>query len=1284
MSTQTKTMEPFDVQTAKLSGTHLIEASAGTGKTWTLSTLVLRLVLERDEPLSSILVVTFTKAAAAELRGRVRLRLQEGLRALQTVNEPADATLSALLVQATTNTGQDKAQLQARLQRALAEFDEAAILTIHAFCQRALSDSAFAGQWPLTQEVQEDAKDLRLRVVADWWRQRIAAQPWNEALVTLLANEGDSPATWESLLTAAENAPLACALWPDPLAAPVTEQDPTHQALTRAVRDALLDAKAVWGANRPVIVGLLHKAAFDGQLPKNSYSTKRIEEGALALDRFFNDTNPSATPRWDGPAKLYESVFMHGKVRKNQQGPTHPFFTKLSLVMQAQSKLASTASQQRLCLIRDMLQTTHTTLQQVKTSQRIYTYHDMLTQLHHRTQHDDAFASGLRQRFSAALIDEFQDTDGLQLAIFQKLYNGTDTPVFLVGDPKQAIYSFRGADLHSYLAARADAATTATLLENQRSTPRLIAALNALFTCNEQAFADPDLQYHDVTASERPRTVLTDTRIPTGATPAALDIWTLPAEQNEMTLTPGAAEQLAIQSCAHDIAQTLTAASLGEVLLGDQPLRGGDIAVIVETHAQGRRMREALAEFGVPCVELSRASVLQTTEATEVSRVLNGILDSTNPAAVRAALATELLHVDAYTLASTTGEDTSADALAHEAHVDAIWAQMAAWRQVWSHRGIAAMLWQVFDNTHLAQRMLAQSDGERRMTNWLHLLELLNEAAQANAAPSAVVAWFDTQRCDSQADSSDAALLRLESDQHLVQIITVHRSKGLEYPIVYAPLLWKSSRRADIKLGTVYHDSKGQHVIDYRVQKGDSLTSDVKKSVLHEVDCEQVRKIYVALTRAAHRCTLVVSPHVQASGKSNSYTSLKSMLNWLVGGQGQTLEAWQALDKDGAPLERSSQLLLAWRTLGKTAGDVGEKSPVIAVHELGASPVLAARLPREAVPSVVVHQAPGPIWPAWRLGSFSAWLQHPAESADALRDDRSTAESGAAPGDGLDAALAVDARRPMAAAALQTPIETFVAEPDDVLHFPKGPSAGDTVHAAFEHADFTLPTTWPTAVRSALRRHPQTGNDGQPQPAAHESMLLNMLADVVATDIAPGLRLSAIGATQRLSELEFDMSLTRTNVGSLTQALASVGLQVPPLSPAVLQRPFTGHLRGFMDMVFEHQGRHYVVDWKSNHLGSTPLAYHDAGMERAMQVHGYHLQATLYALALRRHLRLSLGDQNLDAAWGGAVVLFVRGVRPSWRQADGRPTGVVFNRLPPKTLDALDAMLGVRGQREPT
>ncbi len=1207
----------LDVFRCPLGGSRLVEASAGTGKTWAICGLVLRLLLERGLELPQILVVTFTKAATAELRDRLRRRLVEVRERLRGAPpSAADPFVDTLLAVLRDDHGLDDALLQRRLELALQIFDEAAIFTIHGFCQRALADAAFSAQAPLALELLEQDDDLVLEVVHDFWRRRIAGGTLPARLPPYLLAAGDTPERWAGTLRRRLARPLATLRWPAAIDAPFpadAELGAAHAA-----------ARTLWLQARDEVVQTLLAAL--PRLNAGTYKPDATTLAARAWDTLLATDDPlQALDKTAGRPDLFSAATLRDRAKKNQIPPTHAFFDLAERLLALRARHDRALALARLRLLRDLLDEGPAALRAAKRARRVQSFDDLLFELHARLAGagGPALAAWLRARFPAALIDEFQDTDPLQYGIFERLYAGSGAPLFLVGDPKQAIYGFRQADLHTYLRARDQATAEYTLADNQRSSRELVAALNAFFGANPRVFMQPGLDYRPVDFGARPRTPFVDASAPR----AALQLWQLPADGAGGSPLPKAdARRAAAGAVAGEIARLLAAAQCGEVRLGERALAAGDIAVLVRTHAHGRVMRQALAALGVGSVELSQSSVFHGDEATELALVLMAILEPARERRLRAALATGLMGFDAAALHALQAEDAD-------------WAarvgRFAGYREQWLQRGIGIALRQWRVGERVDERLLAAADGERRLTNLLHLGELLHEAAHELAAPEALLRWLQARGADER--GSEAAQLRLESDRNLVQIVTVHKSKGLEYPLVFCPLLWdgrlpRPDRKAD---GLALRDADGSAVIDFRAGVDEAFDADgARAQAQREEAAEFLRLIYVALTRAVHRCTLVVGRYTTAHGSSTSdKEGTHALLNWLAAGAGMAPDAWPAHTL--APAEVDA----AWSALAERAAQAMALSP----------------LPQDAVPALPAAAVDGPVLCAleppsplpqpWRIGSYSS-LAHGArhEGAAVDHDLRVPAEADAA---AEDAPATAD---------------------DDILRFPRGPAAGDALHAVFERIAFDDPAGWPAAIDDALRALPQA-------PPEAPSQVLRMLADVLHTPLPGGFRLDSVAPARCLRELEFMLPAPRLGAAALTALLRAHGVAVPVLAFGTLQ----GYLRGFIDLVFEHGGRVYVLDWKSNHLGDTPADYAAPALARTMAEQNYGLQALLYAAAVHRALQQRQHGYGYETHFGGVLYLFVRGVRPHWRDADGRPTGVHFERPPLALIESLSALLAGAG-----
>jgi len=1291
----------LDVFHCPLAGISLIEASAGTGKTWNICGLVLRLLLEKQLTVQQILVVTFTNAATAELRERIRSRIVDTLAGLRA---PAGTDLAGGgdpfvrdLLASQRGRGLADADMQRRLEQALQTFDEAAIFTIHGFCQRALADTPFTAQLPLVLDLLADDSELLLQAVHDFWRQRVAGDAADPLLAAYLLDRGDTPERLARLLKRQLAKPLSRLLWPAALDASAASATPPGAGL-QAAFDA---ARQAWPAERETALATLNA----GLSRLNGTTYKKDAVAAAALDwtaLLAADAPPLSRAGLSGKLALLGSATLHQRAKKDQVPPAHPLFDTLQALLDALDATDLALRTARLRLLRDLLAEAAERLRQAKRQRRVVAFDDMLFNLYERLTGGDAptLAAALRTRFPAALIDEFQDTDPLQFAVFNTVYGGAaqaggaDAPLFLVGDPKQAIYSFRHADLHTYLRARDQAGARYTLRANQRATAPLIQALNTLFGRQPQAFMQPGLHYQPVALGDKPRPRLLDYSAPR----AALQVWTLPTDAcSGQPLLKAQAQASAAASCAGEISRLLGAALAGQITLGGRPLRAGDIAVLVRSHAQGSVMRQALAALGVGSVELSQASVFHSPDAEELERVLAAVLQPARDGLLKAALATRWLGWTADQL----------DRLADDEVQLMAWVQrQAGYLETWRQRGVGVMLRQWLHAEQVDQRLLAQADGPRRLTNLLHLAEALHQAAAEQPSPEALLRWLQARREDPRGD--EAGQLRLESDRNLVQIVTIHKSKGLEYPVVFCPFLWdgRPTGASDGLDGVAGHDAQGRPVVDFRKGFDDGLLAGgadadppfdetaAKAAARQEAAAETLRLVYVALTRAVQRCYLLAGSYRNRVGKHLSQAeSGRSLLNWLVAGDGLSPADW--FDPKRKPAE-PAEIAAAWATLATTVPPGGDPAagtglavdPLPTAWRQPLPPAPADAEPLQALP------APSPLPGGWWMGSYSSLAQGaqalapagPAHTGDWADDNwAGSVERSNHPGQER-AAADHDLRSAEADEGAPAPTGTATLADDDFLRFPRGALAGECVHAAFEFADFSDPLTWPAAVARALHDHAPAGGAGlattaAPGPdagstaTAQAAMLQRLLADVLNRPLPVGgaqpLRLATLTPDRRLTELEFHLPVPQLAATRLNRLLAQCGYAVPRLEFGQLR----GYLKGFIDLVFEFEGRYFIADWKSNHLGEHAADYGDAALDAAMTSHNYHLQSLLYSVALQRWLQQRLPGYRHGQHFGGVLYLFVRGLRPGWTTASGLPAGLHFHRPTADTLDRLSDLL---------
>lgn len=1359
-------IQDLDVFHCPLKGANLVEASAGTGKTWNLCGLYLRLILEAGLTVQQILVVTFTNAATAELRERIRQRLLDTLAYLAcrtegedpgsepTPSAPSDPSdhadpfvrglLDALLQGAGAGTADGATRpslpdylhrLQQRLRLALASFDEAAIHTIHGFCQRALTDTPFSTGMPFTLELCPDDRELRREAVLAAWRKHLIQGTISPLLAAHLIREKESPETWETLLAQYQEKPLARLRWPDALATgdPLALPGKLPDTLPPGLSASFAAARALWRAEREDIVGSL-SSAIPGQLNANSYRLESVTAGAEWWDHYFAQGLPLDFPgreddRHPGAkALLFSQARIALRTKKGKESPRHPFFDLVQTLLEEIYGFTDQLQDAHLGLRKAMLEESSAGLRQLKQEQRQVAFDDLLYQVYRAlAEANDGtapdLASALRSRYPAALIDEFQDTDPLQYAIFSHIYppqasadggQTGDYSLFLIGDPKQAIYSFRNADLHTYLAARHATPRHYTLRHNQRSLEPLIQGCNALFSHNPRAFLLPGLTFTPALAGEKPRPVLEDlSRTPAADPGGGFVLWTLPradadggngagpdaATTEPRWLSREAARNRVVEATAGEIARLLGAARAGRLRCDGQAVSPGQIAVLVRSHAQGSLIKAALARRGIGSVELAQASVFATTDAQELEWLLAAIHEPSRVARVRGALATGLMGWSAPEILALEADERA---------LQGVLDRFLSAREQWLRRGFVRMFRAWLEQAGIPGRLLAQADGERRLTNLLHLGELIQAAhPDPGTPPETLLNWLAERRERALAGregSTDTTQLRLESDRNLVQIVTIHKSKGLEYEFVFCPFLWDAQPPQRSEAGALaYHDADGTPVLDFRIL-GDAERKAIAERQKEDEDAEFLRLVYVALTRAVLRCYLVVGIYEGGPTRTSTGQSGRGLLNWLAAGAGLDPSEWASHKLPAETVEA------AWSALAAAHPEA------FSLEELprlpGGSGEAAAQqdfldLPPgdgDGAPLTLAALTPPRLSPGFRTGSFShlvAGLHHrPPPPLDTREEQARDHDAQAVPPEeerppvNEPPAPAPSPQAP-ARSGRPRPVDprqgtldlgadpSPAAEPglplaDDILLFPRGPAAGDCLHAMLEYGEFTDPGTWDAAIARALTEFPQplpAGVEREAQTTQWQAMAKRLLTSVMTTPLPALGPQGEIGSFQlghlepaaRRAEMEFHLASPGLSQARLQTWLRNAGYPLPDLGPDGVPMRY---LKGFMDLVFCHDGRYYVLDWKSNHLGDREGDYQAAGMQRAMVEHAYSLQALLYLVALHRLLRFRLPDYDYDRHVGGALYLFLRGVRPEWPGA-----GIHAHRPSHATVAALDALL---------
>ena len=1100
-----------------LDGVRLIEASAGTGKTFTLVTLVTRLVIERGLRVGQVLAVTYTEAATQELRERLRLRLELAARLANEValmptsidDDDGEAAVTRALIERQA-VRENPVALARRLRMAAREMDLAAVFTIHGFCARALAEHALeAGRPLIAPELIGSEKELVDAVANDLWRV-LAADATNAELLQAQWRTPDAfAAELPRLLHAPRIEPAAReAGTPDPL--------PQLQQAAANLRDAFLvyGDEACAALQAAVEQKILNGTTYGKGLP----DTLRR---ALAQWCGQDDFTQPVHERLDRltPKMLVDRTNQPKKAGAPPlQTPVSPLFDAVAPYIEAAQARDAWLAAQRIALVHRVREQAAQRLAALKRLRREQTFDDLIADLAAALDgpHGERLAERLRAQYAFALVDEFQDTDPRQWAIFERVFGiAANSALFLIGDPKQAIYRFRGGDVHTYLAAAERAQRAPPLDQNFRSRPALLRSIAGLYDrAGETAFVDERIRFRDVNPGGQVRD---EDFLRHGRTAPALSICVLPPPEDGRGRPQWRADESrshAALACVVAIHSLLADARQGRtMLLGkgqERAPQAGDVAVLVRNHFEAALMRESLVKTGIPAVAAGRLSLFSTEQARDVLALLEALLHPDDDARLRGALATALVGLDASTIAAF---DTQP-----ELHRD--WQLRAlAWRERWRRHGPLAMLGDVC--AERAPRLLALADGERRLTNTLQLAEVLQEADARAIGEHGLVDWLRTQIVEAD-DSDETQQLRLESDARCVQIITLHKSKGLEFPFVFLPF---AAIGREPRSGTTceFHDGN-ERVLQLRSEAApeDAAAWNVAKARQAEEERgEDARLLYVGLTRARLALWLATGPFAMADA-----SPLAPMLD----------------DPDA---------------LAAQLGD-----GVVEVQRVEWPLTLPDPLQPDRREAVAGARATKRVVPRdWWVYSFTQLANESAGAVEAA--PRAVAEEGGAQDEPVPAVFDGDAR-------------FSGSRFGNVLH-----GALERVDFAawsqWPHA--ALPESEIAQLRAALNTEGYGEGDIDDGIAA----LLPLIGHTLTVTLPEGARLADVAPEQRLAEMEFHFALGPTATADLLALLHEHGVLRQRHAFGLRQR-LEGLMTGKIDLVYTHADRFYVLDYKSNRL----------------------------------------------------------------------------------------------------
>ena len=809
MSIENK-FENFKASDVRLEGSNLIEASAGTGKTYSIAILVLRLVIEERFSLREILMVTFTKAAVAELEERIRLFMRSAYK-VSNNEKIEDKTITDLVNNSIKNNGRD--EVVRILREAVIYLDETSVLTIHSFCQQTLIEFAFETNQLFGIELLQDVSAIIEEEVNKFWRKNITSI--NTGLLAYLLDAGLSRAA-------------------------ITDIVQEHLNGKRFhVYENLKDYTFCGDDHLNLIKEIKVLADKEKEL-RNCLIKNIIDKRKQLKEKALRDTNARKHIHHliDEPQDFLDAI-----IKKRQSVYIIRLFGDI-LDMSDQcdkvreeitGKIGNCVNTIYCLAINDI---SHG-IKNLKLYNNQVSFDDLIENLHTALVKKDnpKLVNALQKKYKAVFIDEFQDTDRLQYEIFKTAF-GTGTVLFYIGDPKQSIYAWRKADIFTYFKACNDVEHRYGMNENFRSSEKFIEAMNVFF----QPEKDFDTFYF-------PADEQSITYIPV-ISPATNTMGQLSLNGRQcvpISVNTQPNKNSIEQAVAAQVIDLLSNKGYHIIKNGKRSLKPSDIGILVRSNDNAGDIKNSLAKYGIPAVTISNDKVLQSDEAIALLYVLEAMLDISRS------------HINRALLSSFTGYTVH-----HILSLDdeTIIELFKKYKTNWDEDGIYTALVNFITDFGVHQVLLQRNTekGERIITNLTQLVELLYKIqATKKLSQLELIDWLKRgiERHDIEGDEYEQ---RVENDEEAVKIVTIHNSKGLQYNIVIAPFLDFTERKND-EFASYRDPGTGEYIHIERKK----LSQEQRQMYAQQSEQENRRLLYVAITRAVYKCFIYRNTYFRES-----------------------------------------------------------------------------------------------------------------------------------------------------------------------------------------------------------------------------------------------------------------------------------------------------------------------------------------------------------------------------------------------------------------------------------
>ncbi len=1149
----------------------IIEASAGTGKTYTIVGLLIRLLIEKKLQLDQILVMTFTKKATSELRERIFERLRDCLHVLENGYAGDDSFLKEF-----DSIITEREEAAARIRHAIRNFDDAQVTTIHGFCQKLMNEESLLAGTPFEVDViQQD--ELLKQATEDFWRNFIDRHGKSEAgryYISKLLNIAKTPDELRKELDE---------LFSKSYALVEGERFPNPVKFLEEVLELRKELVQLWKKESTGILDILNRCDIS-RFQQHLNSRLRKLEDFLSDEMFALDAPDSL--QYFTSEYLYDEENLP-KSRKAEPTEKHPFFELLTRFEDKISDIKRVETE----LIFEIYETIIDRRKKLSEHSESATYDDLLQKVDQALtdpERGSQLAESLQKKYPFALVDEFQDTDPVQYSIFNSIYpeSSTQTGLLMIGDPKQAIYAFRGADVYTYFRAASESTGTFyTLKNNYRSSPQLVEAVNRLFEQTEAPFIEEEIGFF---RSDSGRPGLRNAFQTNEKSPPPFRLTT----RKGIETNKSSSKEFAFSHTVQQIASLLEQLERGEVTLEGRKLQAADIAVLVQSHKDARELKARLKRAGVDSVAISRDKVFESPEARRLQLVMDAVLDPLNRTKVNSALLSGFFGISLNQLMVLQQDEEAYQALIEE---------LQELQETWNSDGFYPMFRSLLFSGDRLQHFSKLNDSERVLTNLYHLADICGKAEQEGRLdPHALFSWYQKEMAEP--DKDEEKTLLLESDQNLVKISTIHNSKGLQYPVVFCPVLWDGKGIKNRLLEPYHRPGEDELIINIDRHRSEAREVATRKRTL-ESAAEEVRKAYVAVTRARFFCSVIWDTH-----NTSHFSGLGALL---VGRKyvTETIENNYKTIKEKGLID-DDHFLDLFRELDQSHSDlfeirIADDQDEILLGDSGRK--------SENESGLMVRPYNGrKELPAQRhLDSFSSLTGQKTEP-------------GAPDYDQIMEAYA-EALSPV------QPEEKGL----NMYQFPRGATAGTVIHKIFEHDDFDFAHPAGEQSRSIVRDVlEQYRFDEKWMP-----VLLEMLEQVSGAELS-GFNLHEVSRDNQLREMEFYFS----SKPSTSERLLHI-IRNGKHSAGEFGQGLKHFMTGFIDLIVRVNGKYFILDYKSNYLGDSPEDYRPEVLQQEIEAAGYDLQYHLYIVALIKYLRKRVPGFDYDRHFGGAAYLFVRGMK---------------------------------------